>query len=72
MTRNPQQEERLVMISRLPEMARFLRNVFVAEKKQALTTEVACTRMLDSYCTTMTSGNRGGLERGFCLWHVRF
>ncbi|EMP36265.1 DNA replication factor Cdt1, partial [Chelonia mydas] len=56
MTRNPQQEERLVMISRLPEMARFLRNVFVAEKKQALTTEVACTRMLDSYCTTMTSG----------------
>uniref|UniRef100_A0A452HGG7 CDT1 Geminin-binding domain-containing protein n=1 Tax=Gopherus agassizii TaxID=38772 RepID=A0A452HGG7_9SAUR len=56
MTRNPQQEERLVMISRLPEMARFLRNVFVAEKKQALTVEVACTRMLDSYRTTMTSG----------------
>ncbi|XP_023961275.2 DNA replication factor Cdt1 isoform X2 [Chrysemys picta bellii] len=56
MTRNPQQEERLVMISRLPEMARLLRNVFVAEKKQALTMEVACTRMLDSYRTTMTSG----------------
>ncbi|XP_050778559.1 DNA replication factor Cdt1 [Gopherus flavomarginatus] len=56
MTRNPQQEERLVMISRLPEMARFLRNVFVAEKKQALTVEVACTRMLESYRTTMTSG----------------
>ncbi|XP_034644386.1 DNA replication factor Cdt1 isoform X2 [Trachemys scripta elegans] len=56
MTRNPQQEERLVMLSRLPEMARLLRNVFVAEKRQALTMEVACTRMLDSYRTTMTSG----------------
>ncbi|KAM9122601.1 DNA replication factor Cdt1 isoform 2-T3 [Pangshura tecta] len=56
MTRNPQQEERLLMLSRLPEMARFLRNVFVAEKKQALTVEVACTRMLDSYRTTMTAG----------------
>uniref|UniRef100_A0A8C3SL62 CDT1 Geminin-binding domain-containing protein n=1 Tax=Chelydra serpentina TaxID=8475 RepID=A0A8C3SL62_CHESE len=57
MTRNPQQEERLTMISRLPEMARLLRTVFVAEKKQALTMEVACTRMLDSYRTTMTSGD---------------
>lgn len=56
MTRNPQQEERLLMISRLPEMARLLRNVFVAEKKQALTVEVACTRMTDSYRTSMTSG----------------
>ncbi|XP_074864709.1 DNA replication factor Cdt1 [Carettochelys insculpta] len=56
MTRNPPQEERLLMLSRLPEMARLLRNVFVAEKKQALTVEVACTRMTDSYRTTMTSG----------------
>uniref|UniRef100_A0A8C8VI84 Chromatin licensing and DNA replication factor 1 n=1 Tax=Pelusios castaneus TaxID=367368 RepID=A0A8C8VI84_9SAUR len=56
MTRNPQQEERLAMVSRLPEMARLLRGIFVAEKKQALTVEVACMRMMDSYRSLMTSG----------------
>ncbi|NXO03425.1 CDT1 factor, partial [Rhinopomastus cyanomelas] len=56
MTRNPQQEERLAMLGRLPAMARVLRNVFVAEKKQALTMEVACARMADSYNTQMSPG----------------
>ncbi|KAM9625885.1 DNA replication factor Cdt1 [Morphnus guianensis] len=53
MTRDPQQEERLAMLGRLPAMARILRNVFVAEKKQALTMEVACARMADSYDAQM-------------------
>ncbi|XP_067158965.1 DNA replication factor Cdt1 isoform X2 [Apteryx mantelli] len=57
MTRAPQQEERLAMLGRLPAMARILRNVFVAEKKQALTLEVACTRMTDSYHTQMSVGD---------------
>ncbi|XP_053127179.1 DNA replication factor Cdt1 isoform X2 [Hemicordylus capensis] len=56
MTRNPQQEQRLDMLARLPEMARILRNVFVAEKKQALTLEVACLRMMASYRSLMTPG----------------
>ncbi|XP_074142302.1 DNA replication factor Cdt1 isoform X1 [Sminthopsis crassicaudata] len=56
MTRKPQQEERLLMLSRLPELARILRGVFVAEKKPALTMEVVCARMISSYCSSMTSG----------------
>ncbi|NXW21934.1 CDT1 factor, partial [Circaetus pectoralis] len=56
MTRDPQQEERLAMLGRLPAMARILRNVFVAEKKQALTMEVACARMADSYDAQMPPG----------------
>nr|XP_013806471.1 PREDICTED: DNA replication factor Cdt1 isoform X1 [Apteryx mantelli mantelli] len=60
MTRAPQQEERLAMLGRLPAMARILRNVFVAEKKQALTLEVACTRMTDSYHAQMSVGMKPG------------
>ncbi|KAM7101789.1 LOW QUALITY PROTEIN: DNA replication factor Cdt1 [Ciconia maguari] len=56
MTRDPWQEERLAMLGRLPAMARILRNVFVAEKKQALTMEVACARMADSYDVQMPPG----------------
>ncbi|XP_070298604.1 DNA replication factor Cdt1-like, partial [Salvelinus sp. IW2-2015] len=56
MTRNPQQEERLVMMSRLGELARILRNVFVAEKKPALIMEVACNRVVSSYRSAMSTG----------------
>ncbi|XP_068006893.1 DNA replication factor Cdt1 isoform X2 [Melanerpes formicivorus] len=56
MTRVPQQEQRLAMLGRLPAMARVLRNVFVAEKKQALTMEMTCARMADSYEVQMSPG----------------
>uniref|UniRef100_A0A8D0F7P2 Chromatin licensing and DNA replication factor 1 n=1 Tax=Strix occidentalis caurina TaxID=311401 RepID=A0A8D0F7P2_STROC len=56
MTRDPRQEERLAVLGRLPAMARILRNVFVAEKKPALTMEVACARMADSYDAQMPPG----------------
>lgn len=56
MTRNPQQEERLVMMSRLGELSRILRNVFVAEMKPALIMEVACNRMISSYRSAMNTG----------------
>ncbi|XP_008279720.1 DNA replication factor Cdt1 [Stegastes partitus] len=56
MTRNPTQEERLLMMSRLGELARILRNVFVAEKKTALIMEVACNRMVASYRSTLSTG----------------
>ncbi|XP_036605963.1 DNA replication factor Cdt1 [Trichosurus vulpecula] len=56
MTRRPEQEERLLVLSRLPELARILRSVFVAEKKPALTMEVTCARMVSSYRSSMTPG----------------
>nr|XP_057913350.1 DNA replication factor Cdt1 [Doryrhamphus excisus] len=56
MTRNPCQEERLLMMSQLGELARILRNVFVAEKKPALTMEVVCNRMVASFRAALTSG----------------
>ncbi|XP_019959134.2 DNA replication factor Cdt1 isoform X1 [Paralichthys olivaceus] len=56
MTRNPSQEERLVMMSRLGELARLLRMVFVSEKKQALIMEVACNRMVASYRSALSTG----------------
>lgn len=56
MTRNPTQEERLRMMSQLPELARILRNVFVAEKKPALIMEVACNRMMASYRSALSTG----------------
>ncbi|XP_022624781.1 DNA replication factor Cdt1 [Seriola dumerili] len=56
MTRNPNQEERLMMMSRLGELARILRNVFVAEKKPALIMEVACNRMVASYRSALSTG----------------
>lgn len=56
MTRNPGQGERLLMMSRLPELARILRNVFVEEKKPALIMEVACNRMVTSYRSALSPG----------------
>ncbi|KAK7901461.1 hypothetical protein WMY93_018230 [Mugilogobius chulae] len=56
MTRNPAQDERLLMMSRLSELARILRNVFVAEKKPALIMEVACNRMVASYKSALSTG----------------
>nr|XP_015223487.1 PREDICTED: DNA replication factor Cdt1 isoform X2 [Lepisosteus oculatus] len=56
MTRDPQQEERLLMMSRLGELARILRNVFVAEKKPALIMELACNRVIASHRSLMTTG----------------
>ncbi|XP_068573587.1 DNA replication factor Cdt1 [Cebidichthys violaceus] len=56
MTRNPTQEGRLLMMSRLPELARILRNVFVAEKKPSLIMEVACNRMVASYRSALSTG----------------
>ncbi|XP_043937638.1 DNA replication factor Cdt1 isoform X2 [Protopterus annectens] len=57
MTRNSQQEERLLMMYRLSDMARILRNVFVSEKKPALIMEIACNRVITSYSSTMPSSD---------------
>uniref|UniRef100_A0A8D3BAB4 Chromatin licensing and DNA replication factor 1 n=1 Tax=Scophthalmus maximus TaxID=52904 RepID=A0A8D3BAB4_SCOMX len=57
MTRNPSQEERLLMMSRLGELARILRTVFVSEKKPALIMEAACNRMVASYRSALSTGD---------------
>ncbi|XP_061693215.1 DNA replication factor Cdt1 isoform X2 [Syngnathoides biaculeatus] len=56
MTRSPSQEERLLMMTRLGQLARILRNVFVSEKKTTLIIEVICNRMTASYSSDLTSG----------------
>lgn len=56
MTRCPEQELRLQRLERLPELARVLRNVFVSERKPALTMEVVCARMVDSCQTALSPG----------------
>ncbi|XP_073911577.1 DNA replication factor Cdt1 isoform X2 [Castor canadensis] len=64
MTRRPEQELRLQRLERLPELARVLRSVFVAERKPALTMEVACSRMVGSCCATLSLGE---MERHLLL-----
>uniref|UniRef100_A0A3B3CXK5 Chromatin licensing and DNA replication factor 1 n=1 Tax=Oryzias melastigma TaxID=30732 RepID=A0A3B3CXK5_ORYME len=61
MTRDPAQEERLLMMSRLLELARILRSVFVAEKKASLTMEAACSRMAAKLTTS--SSQTGEMEK---------
>lgn len=56
MTRSSGQAERLLMMSRLPELARILRNVFVEAKKPAIVMEVACNRMVASYRSALSPG----------------
>ncbi|NXS58814.1 CDT1 factor, partial [Brachypteracias leptosomus] len=56
MTRDARQEQRVAELGRLPAMARVLRSLFVAEKKQALPMEVVCARMAESCNTQMTPG----------------
>ncbi|NXL64603.1 CDT1 factor, partial [Chordeiles acutipennis] len=68
MTRDARQEERLAVLGRLPAMARTLRSVFVAEKKQALPMEVACARMAESYDVQMSPGRKA---RGVVSWSVQ-
>ncbi|XP_032320492.1 DNA replication factor Cdt1 [Camelus ferus] len=54
MTRCPEQEQRLQQLERLPVLAHVLRNIFVSERKPALTMEAACARMVGSYSMAMS------------------
>ncbi|XP_017892432.1 DNA replication factor Cdt1 [Ceratina calcarata] len=49
MTRPPDAEKEAVMYSRLPEMVKVLRSIFVAEKKGVLTLEFVITKLENSY-----------------------
>ncbi|XP_001603997.1 DNA replication factor Cdt1 [Nasonia vitripennis] len=54
MTRSTDQSKEAVMYTRLPEMAKILRNIFVSEKKGVLPLEFAVKKLDDSYRTKLT------------------
>ncbi|XP_016906619.1 DNA replication factor Cdt1 [Apis cerana] len=55
MTRTPNAEKEAVMYSRLPELVKILRNIFVAEKKGILTLEFVITKLENSFRAKLTS-----------------
>uniref|UniRef100_UPI00358FCD58 DNA replication factor Cdt1 n=1 Tax=Myxine glutinosa TaxID=7769 RepID=UPI00358FCD58 len=63
MTRGPVDTARQAMLARLPEMARILRTIFVAEHRPVLPFAVACKRLTESY--------GGGLGQDDLDRHIR-
>ncbi|XP_055688305.1 DNA replication factor Cdt1 [Lutzomyia longipalpis] len=49
MTRRPSQDEEAVAYSRLPELAKHIRNIFMTEKKSCLTLEIVLGKIANSY-----------------------
>ncbi|CAD1475289.1 unnamed protein product, partial [Heterotrigona itama] len=54
MTRSPNAEKEAIMYSRLPELVKVLRNIFVAEKKGVLTLEFVITKLENSLKAKLT------------------
>ncbi|XP_030387678.1 DNA replication factor Cdt1 [Scaptodrosophila lebanonensis] len=54
MTRRPSQDQEATKYSRLPELARHLRNVFVTERKSVLTLEIVIKKIQNSFRTSLT------------------
>lgn len=54
MTRTPSADKEATLYSRLPELAKILRNIFVAEKKGVLTMEVVMRKLDNSFRTKLT------------------
>ncbi|TMW53531.1 hypothetical protein DOY81_001408 [Sarcophaga bullata] len=54
MTRRPSQDQEAAIYSRLPELARHLRNVFITERKGVLTQEVVIKKIQNSFRTCLT------------------
>uniref|UniRef100_A0A1B0GBN5 CDT1 Geminin-binding domain-containing protein n=1 Tax=Glossina morsitans morsitans TaxID=37546 RepID=A0A1B0GBN5_GLOMM len=55
MTRRPSQTQEAVQYSRLPELARYLRNVFVTERKGVLTQEFIIKKVQNSFRACLSS-----------------
>ncbi|XP_064599103.1 DNA replication factor Cdt1-like [Liolophura sinensis] len=53
LTRNPAEEKRTLMMSRLPDMMRIVRNYYVTEKKNTLPMEIVIQKLQDSYRSTI-------------------
>lgn len=54
MTRRPSQDQEATKYSRLPELARHLRNVFVTERKSVLTLEIIIKKIQNSFRANLT------------------
>lgn len=54
MTRRPSQDQEATKYSRLPELARHLRNVFITERKGVLTQEIVIKKIENSFRTCLT------------------
>lgn len=54
MTRRPSQDLEAAKYSRLPELARHLRNVFITERKGVLTQEIVIKKIQNSFRTSLT------------------
>ncbi|KAM7344848.1 chromatin licensing and DNA replication factor double parked [Cochliomyia hominivorax] len=54
MTRRPSQDQEATKYSRLPELARHLRNVFITERKGVLTQEIVIKKIQNSFRTCLT------------------
>lgn len=56
MTRTPNADKEATQYSRLPELAKILRNIFVAEKKGVLTMDFVVQKLDNSYRAKLTNG----------------
>lgn len=54
MTRRPSQDQEATKYSRLPEIAKHIRNVFISEKKGVLMLEIVLKKIENSYRTSLT------------------
>ncbi|XP_076322208.1 chromatin licensing and DNA replication factor double parked isoform X2 [Tachypleus tridentatus] len=54
MTRKPEESKRLEMMARLPHLIRILRTFFIAERKAAVSWDVAVQKLLESYHTSIS------------------
>lgn len=54
MTRTPTADKEAALYSRLPEMAKILRNIFVVEKKGVLPLDTVITKLDNSFKTKLT------------------
>ena len=57
MTKSTSESKEALMYSRLPEMAKIIRNMFVAEKKNVLPVEHVIRKLDDSYRTKLATSN---------------
>lgn len=55
MTRTPNADKEAALYSRLPELAKLLRNIFVADKKGVLPLEAVIQKLDNSFKTKLTS-----------------
>ena len=72
MTRSAPESAELERLSRLPEMARIVRNFFVAEKKAALPWDTVSTKLASSYPSMLATRKNQFIVMHHCTEFIRF